>query len=68
MRRAIVKFSDGSFALRRGLWFYQYLDLVSPSFWWSMNSKFFADCLGTEDQVRKAANLRDLKTVDVKWL
>lgn len=54
----IVKINN-QYALRRTrFWFIvDYYDLKSPRvFFWSKQSHYFTDCLGTEEEVRRVVN------------
>ena len=50
----VVKFKDGTYAIRKGWIFYKYLDLKTVnSFYWNITDRFFADCKGTKEEVCK---------------
>ena len=53
----LVKFSNGKFGVRRGNWFtgYRYKDLYryGNRYWWDKKSKFFRDCMSSEESARK---------------
>jgi hypothetical protein len=50
----LVKFSNGKYGVRK-CWFFgwYFKDLTNPSYFWRMNSKWFGDCMGSEDEARK---------------
>ena len=55
----LVKFSDGTYGIRKGNFFsgYKYLDLKEKTqYWWYKSSEYFEDCKGSEEQVRKVYN------------
>ena len=59
----LVKFNDGSFAIRKGKeGAYKYLDLESPACWWSKEHSYFirGDCTGSKNKILKA--LQQIKT------
>ena len=45
----IVKFDTGEFAIRKGWFTHEYLDLISPRFWWRYYDRFFSESL-TKDE------------------
>ena len=54
----LVKFSDGTFGLRKGLWLfgYKFQDFRHTLFSWRMSSKYIDDCKTTKE---KAISLQD---------
>jgi hypothetical protein len=48
-----VIFNDGTYGIRRGLLWHRYLDLENGRYWWSASSKYFQDCKGIKERVRK---------------
>jgi len=56
MRRKIVEFEEGTFAIRKKSIFgyYQYKDLKHNGFWWGEGSNFFKDCIcKSEEEIIK---------------
>lgn len=51
--KTIVKFGDGSYGIRKGIFFYTYLDLKNGRYWWSRSSAFFTDCMGMRNRVNE---------------
>lgn len=47
----IVEFSSGKYAIRK--WFFLYKDISRSGvgYWWSSQSQYFEDCLGTLEEV-----------------
>ena len=45
----IVKFDTGEFAIRKGWFTYEYLDLISLCFWWERYNDFFENSLTKEE-------------------
>lgn len=48
----IVKFSNESYGLRRGYYWFKYKDL-NGGYWWYKGDGYFSECQGTLEQVRK---------------
>ena len=48
----LVKFSDGTFGLRKGYWLfgYRYLDFNNSFFYWKIGSQYFNDCKTTKEK------------------
>lgn len=54
MKPKLVKFKNGTYAIRRWslVWLqYEYKDL-KQDYWWPKRSRFFNDCVGTEERCR----------------
>lgn len=55
----VVKFKDGKFGIRKGVLWHRYFDLVQYQhdsgsvIFWARNDRFFEDCRGDEDTVRR---------------
>ena len=45
----IVKFDTGEFAIRKGWFTYEYLDLINPRYWRECCDNFFKDSLTKEE-------------------
>ena len=55
----VVQIRD-KYAVRRGVFFYQYKDLMSHTYWWERGSSFFGCCL--TDDLNKAKEAYALLT------
>lgn len=50
----VVKIQD-KYAVRRGVFFYEYKDLMSQTYWWDRGSHFFGCCLTDDMEKAKKA-------------
>lgn len=53
MSKTIVKFGNGKYAIRCGVFFYNYVDLKNNSYRWRKGSYYFKDCVGTLKEVEE---------------
>jgi hypothetical protein len=59
----IVKFKDGTYAIRRlnifpFMWGYHYKDLRSKgSYWWKIDEEYFSECKGTLQECKNKINV-----------
>ena len=49
----LVKFGENKYGIRMGFLKHKYVDLKTPYFNWSMDSRHYQDCIGTLEEVRK---------------
>lgn len=60
----LVKFHNGLYGVRKGIFSHKYLDLYHPQFWWRKDSKWIGDCQGTLETATQAyAGLKRFATV-----
>ena len=53
----IVKFRDGRYGVRRGVWLFMidsFADLHTRGLYWSIGTKYIDDCKGTLEQAQAA--------------
>ena len=58
----IVKFKNGTYGIRKGIFFYKYKDLVAKKgYWWDRASEFYnSSCQDTKEKVEIIyTNLQD---------
>lgn len=55
----VVQIQD-KYAVRRGVFYYEYKDLMSQAYWWGRDSTFFGRCL--TDDMEKAKKVCDFIT------
>jgi hypothetical protein len=54
VRVRLIRFEDGTWGVRRGLFFHEYLDIQTGGSWHSKGHCWFNDwCKGTETRARK---------------
>jgi hypothetical protein len=54
MSKTIVRFENGKYAIRCGVFFYNYVDLKSTEYRWKKSDAYFKDCVGTLKEVEEA--------------
>ena len=61
----LVKFSDGTFGLRRGCWLfgYRFQDFTSTGYSWCIGDVFFDDCKTTKEKAVSFQNNLTYKVV-----
>ena len=61
----LVKFSDGTFGVRKTFWFfgYRFQDFKHTSYSWTMKSINFNDCKTTEEHAKSFENNLSYKVV-----
>ncbi len=64
----IVRFSNGMYGIRKGIIYYQYKDLSVDRCWWFKGSRYFRDCVGCAEKVKKAWKdmVRGEEVLDIK--
>jgi len=48
-----VRFKDGSFGIRKGIFIYKFKSLGANSSWWSLRGRWISNCKGSEKLVDK---------------
>ena len=52
----IVKFKDGTYAIRKGWFFYSYASLSATDCWWSLDDSYVVNCKGSLAEVTTSYN------------
>lgn len=64
MNKKLIKFTDGTYGVRKGWFSYKYQDMKTPNCWWYPTSEYFRDCKSDFDTAKLRFNEDQHEVID----